>query len=185
MERTVWVWGRAVDRQPQDLQFRESKTQETDGEPYVIFRLQANQAGQNCSPVLHRQTTWSWMQPGNGGASSPWESNSQMVKVGSGTEQSMPHPHLLSPDQRNSSCQGEGFQWRSSHRPQAKQWRVCLKTFEMCSYCHIMANVFLQDYGVLFTVPGLKAWDPFGGFDVVTIMTIAGATQFSYCRICP
>lgn len=99
VERTVWVWGRAVDRQPQDLQFHESKTQETDGEPYVIFRLQANQAGQNCSPMLHRQTTWSWMQPGNGGASSPWEINSQMVKVGSGPEQSMPYP-ISSPQTR-------------------------------------------------------------------------------------
>lgn len=32
-----WVWGRATDRNPRDFQFRESKTQETDGEPYVTF----------------------------------------------------------------------------------------------------------------------------------------------------
>lgn len=56
------------------------------------------------------------------------------IREAEGSLQNLP---LSSPQIGETIPVGQGHQWRPSHRPQAGEWRMCLKTLEMRSYCQI------------------------------------------------
>lgn len=136
------VWGRAVYRYPQDFQFYDSRTQGNRWRvPSVSFGPQAHQTCQNCSPGVHRQTTWSCTSQVIGGQFPDGEDwirgRGEPEKVslwGRGTSRGPPTDPRLG----NGQCARR--QLRCVHTPQ----------FDSEPY----------------TVPGVKEWDPFAARDV-------------------